>query len=243
MRLDSETIVLARVADGERHAGDPPYDWPPYRSTALRAPKRPLIVVPEALDDLTGPAFGDDAVSERDSDLTRQHPGEPIGERIVVTGRVTDADGRPVPRTLLEIWQANAAGRYRHEVDRHPAPLDPNFTGAGRCLTDAEGRYRFTTIKPGAYPWRNHPNAWRPAHIHLSIFGCAFTQRLVTQMYFPGDPLFDADPIFNSVRDPGARQRLISTFDWETTAPEWCLGYRFDIVLGGRAGTPFEESQ
>ena len=145
------------------------------------------------------------------------------------------SDGRPVPRTLVEVWQANSAGRYRHQNDQHPAPLDPNFTGAGRCLTDAEGRYRFVTVKPGAYPWRNHPNAWRPSHIHLSIFGRAFTDRLVTQMYFPGDPLFDSDPIFQSVRDPAARMRMVSAFDWETTMPEWALGYRFDVVLGGRA--------
>ena len=141
-------------------------------------------------------------------------------------------DGRPLRRTLIEIWQANAAGRYVHESDRHPAPLDPNFTGAGRVVTDDDGRYRFTTIKPGAYPWRNHPNAWRPAHIHLSLFGRAFTERLVTQMYFPGDPLFGADPIFQSIRDPKARELLVSSFDWETTRPEWALGYRFDVVLG-----------
>jgi len=145
-----------------------------------------------------------------------------------------------VPGSLIEIWQANAAGRYVHQRDQHPAPLDPNFTGAGRVLTDSEGRYRFTTIKPGAYPWRNHQNAWRPAHIHLSIFGRAFTERLVTQMYFPGDPLFAADPIFNAVREPAARERMISRFDWATTTEEWALGYRFDIVLGGRDATPFE---
>jgi protocatechuate 3,4-dioxygenase, beta subunit len=219
---------------------DPPYEHPPYRSTALRAPRKPLLPLPQTLSELTGPAFGDDAVEELDADLTRQHAGEPLGERIVVTGRVLERDGRPVRNALVEIWQTNAAGRYVHENDVHPAPLDPNFTGAGRCLTDGEGRYRFTTIKPGAYPWRNHPNAWRPAHIHFSLFGRAFTQRLVTQMYFPGDPLFDADPIFQSVRDPNARARLISSFDWETTTPEWALGYRFDIVLGGPAATPLE---
>jgi protocatechuate 3,4-dioxygenase beta subunit len=167
--------------------------------------------------------------------------GEPLGERIIVTGRVLDGLGKPIRNTLIEIWQANAAGRYVHKVDQHPAPLDPNFTGAGRCLTDADGNYRFVTVKPGAYPWRNHENAWRPAHIHLSIFGRAFTERLVTQMYFPGDPLFPADPIFNSVRDPKARERMISTFDWDTTTPEWALGYRFDIVLGGPDATPLEE--
>jgi protocatechuate 3,4-dioxygenase, beta subunit len=153
---------------------------------------------------------------------------------------VRDRDGRPVPESLIEIWQANAAGRYIHERDQHPAPLDPNFTGAGRVLTDSQGRYRFVSIKPGAYPWRNHANAWRPAHIHLSIFGRAFTDRLVTQMYFPGDPLFPADPIFNSIRDPAARERLISQLDWETTTEEWALGFRFDVVLGGGDATPFE---
>jgi protocatechuate 3,4-dioxygenase beta subunit len=221
--------------------GDPAYDSPDYRSTRLRAPKRPLLILPASLVDRAGPVFGEDAVSEPDSDLTRQHAGEPLGERIVVTGRVVDRDGRPVRSTLIEIWQANAAGRYVHADDRHPAPLDPNFTGAGRCLTDDEGRYRFTTVKPGAYPWRNHDNAWRPAHIHLSLFGRSFAERLVTQMYFPGDPLFDADPIFQSVRDPRARQRLVSVFDWETTTPEWALGYRFDVVLGGADATPMED--
>ncbi|HXY85454.1 MAG TPA: protocatechuate 3,4-dioxygenase subunit beta [Gaiellaceae bacterium] len=219
---------------------DPPWNWPEYRSTALRAPKRPLVLLPHTLSELTGPAFGEGAVGELDHDLTRQHEGPPLGERIIVSGRVLEEDGKPVRNTLVEVWQANAAGRYIHEVDRHPAPLDPNFTGAGRCLTDDEGRYRFVTIKPGSYPWQNHPNAWRPAHIHFSVFGRAFTQRLVTQMYFPGDPLFEYDPIFQSVRDPKARERLIAGFDLETTVPEWALAYRWDIVLRGSAATPFE---
>ena len=234
---------LREIDDSELVAagGDPPYDFPDYRSTALRAPKRPLLLLPGSLSDRTGPVFGDDAVSEGDDDLTRRHAGEPLGERIVVSGRVLDRDGRPLRGTLIELWQANAAGRYRHAGDRHPAPLDPNFSGAGRCLTDDDGHYRFTTVKPGAYPWKNHDNAWRPAHIHFSLFGRAFTERLVTQMYFPGDPLFDADPILQSVRDSEARARLISSFDWETTTPDWALGFRFDIVLGGRAATPLEE--
>jgi len=219
---------------------DPPWNWPEYRSTALRAPKRPLVLLPHTLSELTGPAFGEGAVGELDHDLTRQHEGPPLGERIIVSGRVLEEDGKPVRNTLVEVWQANAAGRYIHEVDQHPAPLDPNFTGAGRCLTDDEGRYRFVTIKPGSYPWQNHPNAWRPAHIHFSVFGRAFTQRLVTQMYFPGDPLFEYDPIFQSVRDPKARERLIAGFDLETTVPEWALAYRWDIVLRGSAATPFE---
>jgi protocatechuate 3,4-dioxygenase, beta subunit len=222
-------------------AGQPPYLWPDYVSTRLRAPLEPLVIVPETLSELTGPAFGDSDVAELDHDLTRQHDGEPLGERIIVSGRVTDRDGRPVRSALIEIWQANAAGRYIHDGDQHPAPLDPNFTGAGRCLTDEDGVYRFVTVKPGAYPWRNHDNAWRPAHIHLSLFGRAFTNRLVTQMYFPGDPLFAQDPIFQSVRDAKARDRLVCAFDLDSTVPEWALGYRFDVVLGGPAATPLEE--
>jgi protocatechuate 3,4-dioxygenase beta subunit len=216
--------------------GDPPYDYPEYRSSELRAPKR-LCLLPEDMHDPTGPVFGTSDVDPGDSDLTRQHAGEPLGERIIISGRVLDSGGRPIANTLVEVWQANSAGRYAHDVDRHLAPLDPNFTGAGRCLTDAGGKYTFVTIKPGAYPWTNHPNAWRPAHIHFSVFGRAFADRLVTQMYFPGDPLFAHDPIFQSVRDPKARERLISSFDLEATTPEWALGYRFDILL---RSTPFE---
>ncbi len=177
-----------------------------------------------------------------DHDLTRQHEGEPHGQLIIVAGRVLDQDGRAIPDTLVEVWQANAAGRYAHCVDQHAAPLDPNFTGVGRCVTDGEGRYRFMTIRPGAYPWRNHPNAWRPAHIHFSLFGRAFVQRLVTQMYFPCDPLFGQDPIYNSIPDPAARERLVCRWSLELTEPEWALGYEWDIVLRGRSGTPWEES-
>jgi protocatechuate 3,4-dioxygenase, beta subunit len=219
---------------------DPPYLYPDYRSTVLRAPSRPLVPAPARLADLAAPVFGDETVGPGDHDLTRQHGGEPLGERILVTGRVLESDGRPVRGALVEIWQANAAGRYVHAVDQHPAPLDPNFTGAGRCLTGDDGRYEFVTVKPGAYPWKNHPNAWRPAHIHFSLFGRAFTDRLVTQMYFPGDPLFAYDPIFQSVRDPQARERLIADFDLDTTQEDWALGYVFDIVLGGPAATPLE---
>jgi protocatechuate 3,4-dioxygenase beta subunit len=241
--IEVQPHELGTRDDGERseREGQPPYDFPDYRSTALRSPRKPLLVIPETLSELTGPVFGEDAIGELDHDLTRQHPGEPLGERIFVTGRVTDSDGRPVRNSLIEIWQANSAGRYVHEVDQHPAPLDPNFTGAGRCLTDGDGRYRFVTIKPGPYPWRNHYNAWRPAHIHFSLFGRSFTNRLVTQMYFPGDPLFPYDPIFNSVRDPKARERMISRLDWETTMPEWAVGFRFDIVLGGPLATPQDD--
>jgi protocatechuate 3,4-dioxygenase beta subunit len=221
---------------------DPPLLYPGYGSTVLRAPARSLVTLPAAATELTGPVFGDHEVGPLDHDLTRQHDGEPMGERIIVHGTVRDSDGRPVPHSLVEVWQTNAAGRYVHQGDQHPAPLDPNFTGAGRCLTDDQGRYRFISIKPGAYPWRNHDNAWRPAHIHFSLFGRAFTQRLVTQMYFPGDPLFYQDPIFNSVPE-AARPAMVSQFDLSQTVPEWALAYRFDIVLRGRGATPFEEEE
>jgi len=218
----------------------PPYLYPPYRSTLLRAPTRPLVLLPHRLSERTGPVFGDGEIGRLDHDLTRQHGGEPFGERIIVTGRVLDTDGRPVRNALVEVWQTNAAGRYAHKRDQHPAPLDPNFTGAGRCLTDADGRYRFVTVKPGAYPWKNHPNAWRPAHIHFSVFGTAFTQRLVTQMYFPGDPLMAHDPILQSISSPEARERLVAAFDLDITQPEWALGYRWDLVLRGPRATPME---
>ena len=232
---------FAEVVDAEREGVDPPYDHHDYVGTRLRAPKEPLVVVPASLTELTGPVFGESAVGALDADLTRQHAGEPHGQRIVVTGRVLGADGKPLRGQLVEIWQANAAGRYLHAVDTHDAPLDPNFSGGGRCLTDDEGRYRFVTVKPGAYPWGNHPNAWRPNHIHFSLFGRTFTERLVTQMYFPGDPLFPYDPIFNSIRDERARERLVCAFDLELTEPDWALGFRWDIVLGGRDATPLEE--
>jgi protocatechuate 3,4-dioxygenase beta subunit len=218
----------------------PAYLEPRYVSTLKRAPMKPLVFLPHTLSEITGPVFGCDEIGAGDHDLTKQHESEPIGERIVVSGRVVDDEGRPIPHTLVEIWQANAAGRYRHDVDQHHAPLDPNFTGCGRTLTDASGNYRFTTIKPGAYPWRNHANAWRPAHIHFSLFGPSFCTRLVTQMYFPGDPLLERDPIYLSVPREEARGRLIAALDWETTIPEESLGYRFDIVLRGREATPLE---
>jgi len=233
--------AFERVQDVDRAGVDPPYDYPDYVGTRLRAPKQPLVVLPHTLSELTGPVYGEAPMGTLDHDLTRQHEGEPLGERIVVSGRVLGSDGRPLRGQLIEIWQANAAGRYLHGVDTHDAPLDPNFSGGGRCLTDEEGWYRFITVKPGAYPWLNHPNAWRPNHIHFSLFGRAFTERLVTQMYFPGDPLFPFDPIFNSIGDERARERLISRFDLDLTQPKWALGFRFDIVLGGRESTPFEE--
>ncbi len=237
----SQQPLRGGVDAGPEGSGQPPYLYPDYVSTLLRAPNKPLIILPRTLSDTTGPAYGRDSIGELDNDLTRQHQGEPLGERIIVTGRVLDGDGRPVRNSLIEIWQANAGGRYIHQGDQHPAPLDPNFSGAGRCLTDDEGRYRFVTVKPGAYPWKNHYNAWRPAHIHFSLFGPVFRSRLITQMYFPGDPLFGQDPIFQAVRDPKAQQRLISTFDLETTEPEWALGYKFDIVLEGRDATPMDD--
>ena len=228
----------ARITD-QRYgaAADPPYLYPDYVGTRLRAPKDPLVILPHTLTELTAPVFGESAVAGTDGDLTRQHGGEPIGERVIVSGRVLDDDGRPLRGQLVEIWQANAAGRYRHATDTHPAPVDPNFSGAGRALTDDDGTYRFVTIKPGAYPWPNHPNAWRPNHIHFSLFGRAFTERLVTQMYFPGDPLLAIDPIFQSV-PAAARTRLVAEFSTDLTEPDWALGYRFDIVVGGRNPTP-----
>ena len=220
----------------------PTQDHQPYRSTGLRAYKRRLVHLRPSLSELTGPVFGHAAVVASDSDLTRNavRSGEALGERIIVSGRILDESGRPVRGTLVEVWQANSAGRYAHQADNHDAPLDPNFSGTGRALTDSEGRYRFTTIRPGAYPWRNHHNAWRPAHIHFSVFGTAFVQRLVTQMYFPGDPLLALDPIFNSTRDADARSRLVARFSQDLTEPELALGFEFDIVLRGPAATPME---
>ncbi len=238
---DDSPIVLP---DDPSFGTEVQVDYPGYRSTLYRAPSRPLVPLPEELHSLAGPVFGEDSIEESDSDLTRQHGGEPLGERITVSGRVVDTDGRPIRGALVEVWQANASGRYRHQVDDHPAPLDPNFSGGGRCLTGDDGTYRFITVKPGAYPWGNHDNAWRPAHIHFSVFGRAFTERLVTQMYFPGDPLFPFDPIYNSVRDPKARALMVSRFDIATTQPEWALAYKWDIVLGSGDGTtPFEDHE
>jgi protocatechuate 3,4-dioxygenase beta subunit len=225
--------------DPESH---PPHLHEPYRSTVLRAPRHALVPMPQTLSELTGPVYGRDDIGPLDSDLTRNSArnGEPLGERIIVVGRVLDENARPVPHALVEVWQANAAGRYVQANDQHPAPLDPNFHGAGRCLTNEAGEYSFTTIKPGAYPWRNHENAWRPAHIHFSLFGANFLSRLVTQMYFPGDPLMALDPILNGVPDEKARHRLVASYAHDVTRAEWALGYRFDIVLSGSRMTPFE---
>jgi protocatechuate 3,4-dioxygenase beta subunit len=213
---------------------------PAYGSTVKRAPQRPPIALPQTLSEITGPIIDASYMDGGNNDLTRQHAGAPLGERMIVEGRVLDENGRPIPQTLLEMWQCNAAGRYAHEADQHDAPLDPNFSGNGRVVTDADGFYRFITIKPGAYPWRNHANAWRPAHLHFSIAGPSMLTRLVTQMYFPGDPLLPLDPIYNSVPDREARERLVAKFSLEATQAEWALGYRFDIVLRGRNATPME---
>ncbi|GHJ41814.1 protocatechuate 3,4-dioxygenase subunit beta [Streptomyces sp. TS71-3] len=249
--IDKEVGDLQSAYEAARTAGapiqhHPSRDYAPYRSSVLRHPTQPLVAVdggdPEVVE-LSGPVFGATDVTDTDNDLTVQHQGQPLGERITVSGRLLDGRGRPVRGQLVELWQANASGRYAHLRDQHPAPLDPNFTGVGRTLTDDEGRYTFTTIKPGAYPWRNHANAWRPAHIHFSVFGSAFTQRLVTQMYFPGDPLFAYDPILQSVTDEAARARLVAAYRHELSQPEFSLGYEWDIVLDGPSATWIEEGR
>ncbi len=218
----------------------PAYLHLPYASTRLRAPSRPLLRLPETAADLCGPLFGHAAVAAADSDLTTRHAADPIGERLIVSGCVQDDRGRPIAGALIELWQANAAGRYRHARDGHAAPLDPNFDGCGRAITNAAGEYRFVTLRPGAYPWGNHANAWRPAHLHFSLFGAGLLSRLVTQMYFPGDQLLSLDPIFMSTPDAAARERLLSRFDPDSTVEGFALGYRFDIVLRGLRATPFE---
>jgi protocatechuate 3,4-dioxygenase, beta subunit len=222
-------------------SSQPPYLTPEYKSSVLRAPTKALIPIRQSLSEISGPVYGHDCLHPHDADLTRNavKTAEPIGERIVVTGRVLDEDGRPQPNTLVEIWQANSAGRYVHVSDQHAAPLDPNFLGGGRCVTDSDGRYKFHTVKPGAYPWGNHENAWRPAHIHFSLFGPSFVTRLVTQMYFPGDPLLAYDPIYQGV-PAESRELLISQFMLEHTEPLFALVYEFDFVLRGRRQTPTE---
>jgi protocatechuate 3,4-dioxygenase beta subunit len=216
----------------------PNLSHPTYKSTIERSPRLAPIPLPQGPAELSGPNFDSTLLYPHHDDLTKQTGGEPLGERIIVTGKVLDENGDPLRRTLVEIWQCNAAGRYHHDVDQHDAPLDPHFRGGGRVMTDDQGQYRFTTIKPGAYPWRNHPNAWRPAHIHFSVFGRTMLERLITQMYFPGDPLLGYDPIFNSVPLESARERMIAHFDLEVTRPEFALGYYWDIVLRGPEATP-----
>jgi protocatechuate 3,4-dioxygenase beta subunit len=238
------TTTIGEIIRGDREVF-PPYLYEAYQSTRKRAPLLPLVELPLTLSEVTGPGPAVSAVTSEDADLTRNAGtgGEAIGQRIIVTGRVLDGDGRPVPNTLLEIWQANASGRYLHKRDQWPGVLDPNFLGMGRCLADAQGVYRFTTVRPGAYPWLNHYNAWRPAHIHFSVFGPASVSRVVTQMYFPDDPLHALDPIMNSVPTERGRQALIAAYDHEVTQPEWALGYRWDIVLQGANATPFEPAR
>jgi protocatechuate 3,4-dioxygenase beta subunit len=252
--LPSETQASISAVIAQRHQRErdaaatrgqalplhPPRDFEAYRSAARRHPTHELVRADPEEIELASPAFGHTDVAAHESDLTIQHSGEPLGERILVRGRILDGAGHPVRNQLVEVWQANAAGRYVHKRDQHPAPLDPNFTGVGRLITDDDGGYALTTIKPGAYPWKNHRNAWRPAHIHFSLFGSAFTQRLITQMYFPGDPLFALDPIYQSIVDPAARERLVAHYDHELSEPEWALGYRWDIVLTGSQRTWME---
>ena len=220
----------------------PPFLSPKYKSTITRSPTQPLTPLQQGLSELTGPRYGFDEIHPLDNDLTKNSmkDGVALGERIIVTGRLLDDLGKPVPNALIELWQANAAGRYMHKIDQHDAPLDRNFHGNGRTLTDKDGFYMFTSIRPGAYPWQNHSNAWRPSHIHFSIIGVNFIQRLVSQMYFPGDPLLPLDPIYNSIPDEDARNRLVAVYNHEVTKPEWALGYSFDIVICGPKQTPFE---
>jgi protocatechuate 3,4-dioxygenase beta subunit len=237
----TDTITtIGEIVRGEREIF-PPYLYAAYQSTRRRAPSLALIDVPLTLSELTGPGPAVGAVLGEDADLTRNAGtgGEAIGQRIIVTGRVLDQAGRPVPNTLVEVWQANASGRYLHKRDQWPGALDPNFLGMGRCLTDAHGAYRFLTVRPGIYPWKNHPNAWRPAHIHFSLFGAATISRLVTQMFFPDDPVLELDPVLKAV-PADARRRLVASYDHSVTEPEWALGYRWDVVLRGPSATPFE---
>ena len=239
--MSLERAMSEPVGYKKNSLGDhPPALYKDYKSTVLRSPKRPPINIDHTLTEITGPLFGHLKLRPGEDDLSVENGEEAQGQRIYVSGRVLDEDGRPIPRTLIEIWQCNAAGRYRHTIDQHPAPLDPNFIGQGRVVSNGEGEYKFTTIKPGAYPWGNHHNAWRPAHIHFSLFGPAFVTRVITQMYFPDDPLFPFDPIYNSIPDERARRRLVSKFDLDTTEPDFALSFKFDFVIRGRNATPFE---
>ena len=245
MELSSQAEISAEIeaaqAAGPHGRAHPDRGFGVYRSSALRHPIQPLVRADPEEIELVSPVYGHSDVAAHESDLTIQHSGEPLGERIIVTGFVRDGDGRPVRNQLVEVWQANSGGRYVHKRDQHPAPLDPNFTGAGRMITGDDGSYRFISIKPGPYPWKNHRNAWRPAHIHFSVFGSQFVQRLVTQMYFPGDPLFPLDPILQSISEQSARDRLVATYDHDVTQDEWATGYRWDIVLTGSTATRMEQ--
>ncbi|GJG88070.1 protocatechuate 3,4-dioxygenase subunit beta [Gemmatimonadetes bacterium T265] len=240
----SITTTIGEIVRGDASVF-PPYLYEAYRSTVRRAPRLPLVEVPLTLSELTGPGPAVSEITPEDADLTRNAGtgGEAVGQRIIVTGRVLDERGAPVPHALVEVWQANAAGRYVHRRDQWPAPLDPHFLGIGRCRTNARGEYRFVTVRPGAYPWGNHPNAWRPAHIHFSLFGPAWGARLVTQMYFADDPLHALDPIFNAVPTEDARRRLVAAYAHDVTEPSWALGWRWDVVLAGEVATPFEPAR
>ena len=217
---------------------DPPYLYPGYRSTVLRSPMEPLVELAQGALDVPGPLVPRGFVRDQENDLTVQGKSAPLGEKMILVGRLLDADGRPVRDSLVEIWQANASGRYHHAGDTHDAPLDPNFHGIGRTLTDSDGRYRFITVKPGSYPWGNHRFAWRPQHIHFSLLGNAPVQRLITQMYFPGDPMLDIDPVYNSVPEAAVRRRMICKLALEEGIENVALGYEFDIVLAGAKSTP-----
>jgi protocatechuate 3,4-dioxygenase beta subunit len=230
----TDTTDYLRPRPGEQ----PPLLYPAYGSTVKRAPKHAPLPIDHTLSEITGPVFDSGWAGPDNADLTRQHKGAPIGSRMIVAGRVLDEEGRAVAGTLVELWQANAAGRYVHEMDQHDAPLDPNFTGAGQFVTSDKGEFRFISVVPGAYPWRNTENAWRAQHLHFSVFGPAFATRIITQMFFPGDPLLEYDPIFHSIADDAARQRLVARYEPSLSVAEWALGYRFDIVLRGRAATP-----
>ncbi|WP_431711031.1 protocatechuate 3,4-dioxygenase subunit beta [Glutamicibacter uratoxydans] len=240
---DIHEAYRQEVLTGKQAETQPRVNFAPYRSSLLRHPTKDLHHADPETIELYAPAFGERDVHILESDLTIQHNGDPIGERIVVSGQVLDGDGRPVAGQLIEIWQANAAGRYVHKRDQHPAPIDPNFTGVGRAITGPNGEYSFTTIKPAPYPWKNHHNAWRPAHIHFSLFGTDFTQRMITQMYFPGDPLFSLDPIYQAITDQKARDRLVATYDHSITSHEWATGYNWDIVLTGSNRTWMEDEE
>ena len=232
---------MSELYQWDRAIQPPPFT-PDYKTSVLRSPKAALLSLQSSFSEITGPVFNHNEIGALDNDLIRNyaHTGEPIGERIIVHGRVLDENGRPVPRTLIEFWQANAGGRYRHKKDTYLAPIDPNFGGCGRCLSDDNGYYFFRTIKPGPYPWRNYVNSWRPAHIHFSIFGSGFSQRLITQMYFEGDPLIKLCPIVKTIPDPDAVERLIAPLDLNASVPLDTLAYKFDIVLRGSRSTLFE---
>lgn len=234
---------MRNLKDGRDWPQMPNQSFPDYKSTRIRAPQQAPIKLDGGWDNaLTiSPAWPQLAIDDADLTINARVDGEPIGERIIVEGQILDENGKPIPNALIEIWQANSAGRYVHKEELHPAPLDPNFMGAGRCISGEDGSYRFITIKPGSYPWGNHRNAWRPAHIHFSVFGIGLAQRLVTQMYFPGDPTLPYDPIFNSTPDAEIRNRLISQFSMEDTIPEWAHCYKFNIIMAGQYATPFEE--